>query len=91
MEVAAEMERYYRSTQALTVRTIDGREFTGRVVFLDEHVAEIHPAPRHPRNAAIPRHKVRVQDVAHVGPAPRRWCDRGAGRSLEELRALVER
>ena len=89
MDVGAELGRFFHNLKGLRVRTRDGREFTGRVIFLDESLAEIHPCPRHPRASAIPRYKVRVADVVSVEPAPKDWDDEGNGRPVAEWRSIV--
>ena len=89
MDVKAALDEHFRTLRGLKVRTKDGEEIVGRVIFLDDQLAEIHPAPRHRRASAIPRYKVRVAEISAVGPAPGDWDDTGGGRTAEELRAMV--
>ena len=89
MDAKAELKDYFLNTRPLLVRTSGGREAVGRVIFLDEHIAEIHPCPRHPRSAAIPRWKFRVDDIASVQPAPAGYRDDGGRSTVEEMRERV--
>lgn len=89
MDVMTELRRYFHDLIGVRVRTSSGTEYVGRVIFLDDDLGEIHPCPRHPRAAAIPRYKVRVADIVEVGPAPKKWDAEGEDRSAAEWRALV--